>query len=562
MKALNILFFIVCVYSIQACDSCVRKVDAISAAESIFQEENSEETLDSTRSEFNGKPLRDINDAKNTNKKNSEQATMIDRILELVEEGCNTSLNKEYLELLEVAKRRKSLQGGGFLERGWVEKNSNIKEGFRKGEYLGVLSKHEEFFQKYSNLQTLINRVSDFESSIGHNRNLFKLGKLSEKKFLEHLQDLAHYTISLFMLRALIETLDREGNLRYVKDVASQEEQKRYIRTSTAKVVDKKIERFRERIEKFVEPKLLHIGRLATLSNLVACEQPLIELPDLIGGNIDPDFFDPEENPLTYKLNLRPSSIMWTWINSKELRQGSWDSSFGFSNHVKRLPNIMSSLLLLNEEYKKLLSNIKFVLAKQSTLAEKESEVLKLFEEKKSDNRFMEIQSKGEEAIANLRMILEKRGKHNLGRKNKTICLEFVGKNRLHDNSNQIMPEDAKKLSGTIDILSNISVLMASNLRVKPALHFSKVKRIMQNNSLHDQALSRSESILNDDYWTMESLQEQKEREESEARNFSVFVTSVWISLGIFSGVFPEALPVALTLMLITALVVNHLASS
>jgi hypothetical protein len=438
-----------------------------------------------------------------------------------------------YWEIIRVAKKRKSLQDG------WFNYNKDMQEGFETGKFLGVISDREDFFSKHSDIIQLIDRISSFESHFKYKYREFLSGALDPKEFIDSLDDFANYAVSLTMLKSMLETKRPDGRLRYVEDASVSTKDR--ISQATAKKLINKVNRFLHRIEEFNFSVSEDISMLATPSNLVISKPKLEKASKLIGGRIDPEKYNPHELPMVYKRSLRPGSILWCWINSKSLREGSWNSVIHSPSKQHSVVKIMYDLMKVNYEYLRIINEMEPVLLKKDH-NQVEVELSSLFSKLKSEPNFMCIHQNGKKAINLTREILAKREFYDIGRPSgKTLGLKYVGNWRRDDSSKQILEVDGRELTDILDLLSGFAVLFDSNMSMKTSLFYSKLMRQASRSN------TKNPSVI-DQLWFMESLEEQSKRESERKSSLGKWVGLLLILTGV-SAFFPPLLPITISLL-------------
>lgn len=524
-----------------SCNSChgglgVNNSELVTIAETEFDDNIDDEHLKTVNKKTaDNNSISEISLMKELEKKDLESFNLLKNFASLMQqddediaENYNT-----YWKVIEVARERKSLKDG------WFNYNIDMQKGFETGNSLGVVSNRENFFAKHSNMLNVIDRIISFESFFKYKNEQFLSGELDPSEFIDSLDDFANYFVSMIMLKNMLETKRSNGSLRYVEDTTNSVKPR--IPAVIANRLIDKINKLIYRVETFQVTSRKELSMLATPTNLVSCKPRLERLHNLIGGSIDPESHDPNELSLVYKRNITPGSALWCWINSKSLRNGSWNSSIRRPSKESSIVKLLYDLNILNSEYIKIIDQMQAILTNCSH-KEADKKLLELFLKAKQDSRFIRIHENGKRAINLIREIMTKTESYDIGRPGgKTLGLKYVGNWRKDDNSKQILETDGRQLVDCLDILSGIAVLIDSDLAMKTSLFYSQIVR---------QAIrSVSKNPKSADcLWTMESVEEQDKRESQKRSSLSKWLGLVLVLTGI-TALFPPLLPITLCLL-------------
>lgn len=187
-------------------------------------------------------------------------------------------------------------------------------------------------------------------------------------------------------------------------------------------------------------------GIIANTENLEEMKNDLQDSTELLFGETDPLILkNIDKNSLNYNQFIKSenNSIVKNWIQSKALRNGSWQSAIKASNSDNSIVQICEDLSNLFEFYK----NIS---------PESDIEILK-----KQYKNFNHISEKGEKAIEKLKKILNEKGTYiDKSDNTERIGLRWVGQWRKDASEEQISAKNAIELQLILDWMSAFTIAL------------------------------------------------------------------------------------------------------
>lgn len=447
-------------------------------------------------------------------------------------ESISIALSK----IKNIAKYRNGLKTGS-----WLKKNKQIYEGLMDARDLQVISNNfETVIERYLPIEKLIEIIESFEETFNYWYQKYSKKEISSEDFNEHLKDFGLYTVSLVLLKAMLETKEEDGTFRYVGN--EEKNGKKLIPEASAKIIKEKVTQFVHAAESIYEESLLRdkkITKLTTPVNIIANTNLFDELESSIGGRLSPVTFD-EDHRFDYKRKLIPDSILFTWLNSKKLSDGSFFHSLGMKSKENSIVSIMHDLLNLRDEYIKFSDQLKiFKDTFINNCSEMDTIVKNYIVELKTNENFKRAQQNGGKAISNLRKVIEQTKLYQIqGRVKKTLGREFVGHWVGSDDRKRISVKQAEKLELELDFLSSIHAYIES-------------EGIVHCDIEHNKSM-RGESK----FWCFETEQEQKDRENNKRAHTQMILSQALGVVLALSGFIPFIGPTANTAFFVMRLAV------
>lgn len=435
---------------------------------------------------------------------------------------------KFYDEIKHVSAGHTSLKTGK-----WFMLNSNIKNGVETAKELGIMSSHsEKFLEENTPIETIMRNIEDFESLFRSKHDDFRLQKFNKDDALRFSDDFKKYALSLVLLRTMLETKDVGNDLKYVGDDNSGKK----ISTKSANAIIDKTNIFFNLIDitaREMNWKNDESSNVAKASHLHRCKKELKKLDDLIGGSIQSKLSNLDQDSVgDLKKQLKPESLLWTWINDKSLVDGSWDSILNINSNDKSVINLMYDLETFAKEYQKIIDEIT-TLTKGQDRKDAENKLLPYINKLKKNKDFINLQKKGKEAIILLRKIVQAEELYDIGYINgKAKGFKYIGKWRKDDTSSQVDTQKAEEFVDQLDCLSAIATFLDSMGELRLPLHTNRLLR--NNESLH----------------IFETKEEEAARKALNSSNRSLFMSRAAVIMGV-TALLPLTLPVVLPITLV-----------
>lgn len=438
-------------------------------------------------------------------------------------------------EIKSIVKFRNGLNNGT-----WFKKNEQMAAGISCAKFHGILSgDFETIMNRYLDINNTIDIIESFESVFKYKYKLHADKKITDEEFSKSLGDFGLYSASMILLKAMLETKGEDGTLRYVSD--EEKYNKKFISKRSADILLKKVNRFIHTAEILSEENELQnnkTSKLATILNIIESKAFLEELDSLIGtasldyteecSRIDPETFDFDRR-IEYKKNLRPGSILWTWLNSKSLCKHSLQNILGMTSEGDNIVHTFNNLLNLKDEYIRFIEKLESIKNNNSiSYTEKSSIIEKYIIKLKENEQFIEINEKGKKALSDLREIMNKTKMYQIaGRKSKTLGKEFVGNWVGSDDRKRISVEQAEQLESELDLLSTMQVFVESEGKLHCDINHSKSSRAYEK------------------LWCFESEKEQLQRETENRAMKTKLLAQGLVVITLITGMIPFVGPAA-----------------
>ncbi len=452
-------------------------------------------------------------------------------------------LKAAYLEVRNVAMQRRSLQFG------WFNYNQEMQNGFKTAEQLGVITSSERFLEKHNNMTSVVDRIFRFESDFKYKYRNFLTGSVSKEELKRGLHDFGIYLESVLMLDTMLKTKRPEGMLRYVSDLRLDKSNKICISQKTADLLSSRVVKLVNSLDKFSNSYSTFLSKFATIENILDRKFELDILSRIMGVTIDPKRDNLDYASLLYGGKIIPGSILATWMNSRSLLDGSWNSIIMRSNSADSVVSILYDINEMRKSYSNVISKIEEKLMDPSCDKQIGTGVKELLGSMKKDESFVKVHERGKEAIVLARKILLIKKEYDIGRSHPTVGLKYVGKWRIDDSSKQIFESDAIKLLDGIDFLSAMAVFIDSNETLRVPLYPSRVARYLQNSYKAKFSVDCNNPI-HDKLWICETIEEQSIRENNKRSRYNLLAAQLIVLLCITS-VFPILFPLTMTLFAI-----------
>lgn len=396
-----------------------------------------------------------------------------------------------YNEILRAEKENDLLKNGK-----WFNNSESMKQGMQAIKKLGMcFENNQDFSKNKTKISKLVKVVRNFEGRL-LDENFDSPDILKRIEALE--KDISQYYAAILILNNIFNKItstaqDSSKAKRFVSDSEKIENGK--ISTENSQILgDLEVLLINQYEEMLMNNKNLPKPILSTVVNLLGKNSmDILEKSNSVLGwkdfnKINKDDLDKIPTDYTLQRNfLDPKGVLWTFINVKELVNGTWELPKLFQNIIpekivykheeKKIMNIIYHITEFIDIIKGITRQVDVLLVEKHGFSKNgeavndlEKEIIKIFNTDYKDFDLKELI----ECIAILRVILDHKTKAMLKGKS-TRGLEYVGK-WVPDTMSQISENQYKDLSALLDYLSCFAIGLTSNFEIESLVNYTEIK--------------------------------------------------------------------------------------